>query len=179
MRFMKMYLVAVFLLAVSNATQAAILVSTTPTYPTVPVLVGSHFPASIVLFNTSDGTNASHDIAVTGIFHTPSCAATPAPCTGANIDLGVFSVGNGTGSAFSACDSVVFTAGAPNSAGEIQFTPSAPFTLGPGDLSGGPFSCFIDFTVTVLKLPQDSTPPLAPITTNEFARATYQDVTTL
>src|SRR5687767_11318013 len=51
-----------------------------PSYP-ASVNVGQIFAAALVITNGSDGTNASENMNVLGIFHTPSCGAGIGSCT--------------------------------------------------------------------------------------------------
>jgi len=126
--------------------------SVTPTYPAGPVRVGDTFNASLTIVNDSDGANHAERIAVSNISHTPSCGSGTATCKAP--DPGVFTVSTGTGAAQSACAGVTFDVSSVNaSTGEVQFTPTRPWTLGPADNSDGPATCEIQFTVTVMKAP--------------------------
>ncbi len=114
--------------------------SITPTYPDGPVHVGDTFTASLTITNDSDGTNVSEPISVTNISHTPSCESGVAICK--TSDPGVFQLSAGTGAANSACAGVTFNVSTVNAAtGEVQFTPTSAWTLGPADNSGAPSTC--------------------------------------
>jgi hypothetical protein len=83
----------------------------------------------------------------------------------------VFAITNPRGGL--ACASNAFTVRAADPAtGEVEFVARSPIVLGPADGSGPrPNECQITFTLTVLKLPTDSTPPSAPLKTKQLVRA--------
>lgn len=75
------------------------------------------------------------------------------PCT--NPDLGVFGGLSATGTGSQACTGISFALTAPDSQGQIDMTPSANVDLGNG------FTCEINFTFSVLKVPTRDTFPNA------------------
>src|SRR5580704_5471630 len=134
--------------------------SVVPDYPASVTAGQTGLAATLTITNSSTAGNASDNIAVTNISHTPSCGSSDnSTCTGSDIDTGVFTVHNGVGAAGTACAGTTFTAGTPDSSGKVIFTPSSPVVLGPasGPIAGA--QCIIDFTVDVLKVPTKDANP--------------------
>ncbi len=168
------------LLAFALPALAGIGGSAVPDY-TSPITVGqTGVVANLTITNASTNSNSTSTVAVTDISTTPSCGSSSSnPCTGANIDTGVFTVHNGIGRAGTACAGVAFTAGAPDSSGKVIFTPGSSIVLGPSNPGGPAAQCIIDFTVDVLKLPTIDSSIAPGIQTTQLGFSTFQDQTTL
>src|SRR5689334_551296 len=83
--------IAAIFLAATTA-HAGLSGSITPTYPS-PLNVGdTGITVTLTVTNFSNGGNATHDVGVTGIFHTPSCGTVLGGC--AAVDNGVFALSN-------------------------------------------------------------------------------------
>jgi hypothetical protein len=149
--------------------------SVVPDYPS-PVTVGqTALPATLTITNQSTAANATESISVSTITHTPSCGTTlNSTCQTADADTGVFTVHNGTGHAATACAGIAFTAGAPDSNGNIIFTPGSAVTLGPSSGTLASSTCIIDFTVDVLKVPtKDANAIAVGVQTDELGSAQF------
>jgi len=153
--------------------------SVVPDYPS-PVTVGqTALPATLTISNQSTLTNATESVSVSSITHTPSCGSTAnSTCQTADADTGVFTVHNGTGHTGTACAGITFTAGAPDSNGNVTFTPGSAVTLGPSSGTVASSSCVIDFTVDVLKVPtKDANAITAGVQTDELGSAQFLGLT--
>jgi PKD repeat protein len=153
--------------------------SVVPSYPT-PISVGDTKTATITLTNNATASNATENMRVSGIFFTPSCAASNGfSCTVP--DVGVFQFATVVGDTGSSCENTLFTIGQANpNTGEFQLIPPAnnPVLLGPSS-GGGPLpsECVIVINFKVLRAPQDSTPNTPQVTTVSLARATLVGAT--
>lgn len=128
--------------------------SAIPDYPNSVTVGDIGVPVTLTITNGSTGGNIGESVTLSNITHAPSCGTSlNNTCQVPDADTGVFTVHNGTGRAGTACAAVAFTAGAPDSNGNVAFTPGSTVILGP---ASGPLlaaQCIIDFTVDVLKVP--------------------------
>ncbi len=164
---------ALMLLGATSAT-AGVGGSVIPGFPAT-LNVGQTLSSTVTITNNSTSPNQTENVNVSGIFFTPSCASDDG-FTCFTPDPGVYQFGTAIGKAGSSCAGTVFTVGPPNAGtGEVQLIPNKQVVLGPSS-GAGPLSkqCVITIGMKVLRLPQDSTPPGAPITTDALARASMQ-----
>ena len=136
-------------------------------FPAV-VTLGQTFQVRLTYTNNSDGENLDERVVVSEIRLNPSC--TNVLCT--VTDPGVFSAAVGQGGFF--CAGTIFT---PVTAadGTITFQPDAAVELGPASGSEGTNSrkCQIIFNMTVLKLPNDSSPLITGLQTRQTGTAQF------
>lgn len=172
------------------AARAGIGLAIAPTYPN-PVTVGQmNVGVTLLITNGSDGTEATGDLTLLSIRHTPACGNDDVPCPGPQQDPNVFTVSaTGTGMSMAAndqaCDGLSFTIAETDGAtGEVTFSlvqpdPNNPIavTLGP---PGSPNeACRIVFSVNVDNLPTHDANAGQPfLQTNQLARVTAQSVVT-
>ena len=148
--------------------------SVVPSFPS-PVNVGDIKTATITITNRATTPNDTEIVNVSGIYFTPSCAASNGlSCS--TPDPGVFQFATVIGKVGSSCANTVFAMGAPNaSSGEFQLIPASPVVLGPSNGSGPlPKACVISINFKVLRAPVDSSPSDSAVTTNSLARASLQ-----
>lgn len=153
----------------SSASAFVTAVSTPPTNATVGQ---TNVPVSLAVHNSGSATTTP-----TLITLVPSCA-TPAQanCPADKLEPDVLRPSaTGVGRSGSACAGITFTITQTDPLqGKYQFTPATPFTVSPG----GSGSCFIDYTVDVLRQPtQNSSPGRAcngPPGTPQDCRFTWQ-----
>jgi hypothetical protein len=150
--------------------------SMVPSFPT-PLTVGDTKTATITLINRSTAPNNDEDVNVSAIFLTPSCASSNG-ITCLALDPGVFELATIIGKSGTSCASTVFTAGPADPASgafELIAPVNRPVVLGPANGSGPkPSQCVILINFRVLRVPQDSTPPDLPLTTDSLGRATLR-----
>jgi len=152
---------------------AAVSIAVEPTFPNT-VAVGDSHQGSLRLQNTSTAPNQSESVMVTSIKMTPSCGTQPfgPTCSAGAMDPGVFQYGaTAIGRQGFAGAGIVFNVTViDESTGEVKFTPNSPFFLGPADSQF--FVAFIDFTFSVLKVPDlDASPGQPGIQTAQIGAA--------
>jgi uncharacterized repeat protein (TIGR01451 family) len=142
-----------------------------------PVVVGQTVPWSFTVTNTSDEGEANETITVTSIVGYPSCdvidLSDPAPCQTAvaNQNPGTFTpVGNGTGTAGTACEGITFTI-AVDGSGLWTFTPNVPVVLGSVAVGGALVGCQFTGLATVDSLPDDASAVTPGVQTRQLSRA--------
>lgn len=98
--------------------------------------------------NVGNVSTMGESLTITSIRIAPSCDATgtaATPCTPANANPGIFTLGPATGGV--ACAARTFTVGAPDASGVSTITPDAPVVLVAND------TCQIKFSATAANVP--------------------------
>ena len=125
-----------------------------------PVFVGqSGLPASLTAINTNSPPQQTETNTWTTIRVAPTCAAAPAapnPCP--SPELGVFALSaTGSGATGTACAGMTFNISAPDASGIVTFAPVGTVVLQPPGGPVGSDRCTINYTFSVLKLPNVDT----------------------
>ncbi len=176
---------------IPSPAKAGLTITCGPTYSQDSVLVGDILTtATLLIVNTSDGSQATQSVAISNLRHTPACGNSGAgvdavhSCDAANDDPGVFGVSamatgiappgpNGAPANATACVGRTFTVSIVDTdTGEVRLTPDMPVILQPPGMAGS--GCLLQFaSVDVLKLPtHDSNPNSAGAMTNQLCRVT-------
>jgi len=184
---------------------AGLTISCAPTYSQSTVTVGDTLTmATLLLVNTSDGTEGTGTVTLSNLRHTPACGnagqgvdavnscqvtAMPDP-PGPKADPGVFTVSgtavgimppgpNGAPVNSTACVGKNFTLSLVDaSTGELLLTPDSQIVLQPTGNPGD--GCLIQFTsVQVNSLPVHDVVPGAPAMSNQLCRVTAQSSVTI
>lgn len=172
---------------IASPAWAGIGLAIAPTYPN-PVVVGQmNVMVTLLITNGSDDLEATDDLIINSIRHTPACGNDDNPCPVGQLDPNVFAVGAiGTGISTAANDTacvgqmfnIVITDVAT---GEVTLTlvpdpnnPGADVRLGPpGSVRE---ACRIQFLVDVLNVPTNDASAAPFVQTNQLARVSATSV---
>lgn len=174
------HLACAALLLLPTSLTAGVAIAVEPQFPST-VAVGDTHQGALRLQNSSTSPNQSESVMVTSIKMTPSCGTQPfgPACSAGALDPGIFQYGaTAIGRQGFAAAGIVFNITVIDaSTGEVQFTPTSPFSLGPSNSQFG--LAFIDFTFSVLKVPtRDASPGQPGIQTAQIGAASGQGTST-
>lgn len=154
---------------------AGVGISIAPTYPGFVNVGDTGIPVTLMINNGADGPEASEQLLISNILHTPACGSSDFPCPVGSKDPGVFKV-NGPGVGSAACAGMMFNVAITDaSTGTVTFTPqSGSVTLQPKNMPND--KCGISFTVDALKVPTHDASGSPGLMTNQLAKASAQAV---
>jgi len=148
---------------------AGVGVSVAPTYPNIVDVGDTGLSATLKISNGAFGTEATEQLLISNIRHTPACGSSDFPCPVGQKDPGVFKVNSPASGSAGSCVGMTFNVAITDaSTGTVTFTPQSGDVIleaknNPND------NCTISFTVDVLKVPTHDASSNPGVMTNQLA----------